>query len=300
MVGTRTVLKDEADGIEGETLLVALANPDHVDQLMRTAVDFAAADGEILVVGVIHKPVTSPFLLFSDSRIEAEFDEGRPTVLNRARRLAEGTRLRVRRHLLVGSDVSEAILRAAEESDADALLLGWQDRSRPSDIVLGATVDRVVGRAPCDVFVERVGTTADGMDAILLPTVGGPHLRPAADLVHAVGTANDATVTVVSYVSPGADGSDRDAARDHVETAAGMLSGVPCETSVEAVDDVAEAIVTRAADHDFLVLGATRERTLRRRVVGSVAETVAREADPPVVIAKRRRERSLFDRVLEW
>ena len=296
MVGARTVLKDDAGESDGRTVLVALANPDHVDQLLRTATDLAVG-GEVLVVSVIHKPVTSPFLLFSGRHIHEEYDERRPPVLERASVLAEETSVPVRRHLLVGSDVSEAILTARREADADAILLGWQERASASDIVLGATVDRVVGRAPCDVYVERVGATADGMDRVLLPTVGGPHVDPATALAEAVAEANDATVTVVSYVDPDADDADRSAAEVHVETAASMLSGVDAETVVEPATDVAGGIVTRAEDHDLVVLGATRERSLRRPVVGSVAERVAKEATPPVVIAKRRRGRSFLDRV---
>lgn len=300
MVGVRTVLKDEpVDGSsDGATVLVALSNPDHVDQLLRTATDLATG-GEVLVVSVIHKPVTSPFLLFSGDLIRDEYDERRPPVLERAAGLAEDASVPIRRHLLVGSDVSEAILTAQAESDADAILLGWQEVARPSDLVLGATVDRVVGRAPCDVFVERVGTTADGMDEILLPTVGGPHLEPATDLVRAVADANDAAVSVVTYVSPDADESTLATAQEHVATAEELLSGVTCRTEVETSSDVADSVVARAAESDFVVLGATRERALTRRVVGSVAERVAREAAPPVVIAKRRAERSLLGRVFD-
>jgi nucleotide-binding universal stress UspA family protein len=297
MVGARTVLKDERADSDGATVLVVLSNPGHVDQLLRTATDLTAG-GEVLVVSVIHKPVTSPFLLFSEGHIHDEFDDSRPPVLERASVLAEDSSVPIRRHLLVGSDVSEAILTAQRESDADAILLGWQDRARPSDIVLGATVDRVVGRAPCNVYVERVGTTADRVERVLLPTVGGPHLEPATELVEAVARANDADVTVVSYVGHGAGDSDRAAARDHVERAASLLAAVETGTVVESTDDVAGSIVTLAADHDLVVLGATRERALLRPVVGSVAETVAREAAPPVVIAKRRADRSLLGRVL--
>ena len=300
MVGARTVIKDEAaDGdSSGSTVLVAVANPDHVDQLLRTATDLAAG-GEVLVVSVIHKPVTSPFLLFSGDRIRDEYDQRRPPVLERAAVLAEEAPVPIRRHLLVGSDVSEAILTAQAESDADAILLGWQENARASDLVLGATVDRVVGRAPCDIFVERVGTTADGMDEILLPTVGGPHLEPATDLVRAVADANDAAVSVVTYVAPDADESTLRAAQENVATAEELLSSVTCRTEVEDSSDVAGSVVARAAESDFVVLGATRERALTRRVVGSVAERVAREAAPPVVIAKRRAERSLLGRVFD-
>jgi nucleotide-binding universal stress UspA family protein len=298
MVGARTVLRDDTAERGGRTVLVALANPAHVEQLLRTAADLAGG-GEVVVASVIHKPVTSPFLLFSAGRIHETYDEQRSPVLDRAAVFASELSVPVRRHLLVGSDVSEAILTAQRESDADALLLGWQERPSAADVVLGATVDRVVGRAPCDVYVERVGTTADGVDDVLLPTVGGPNLEPATDLVEAIATANDADATVASYVPPDASDADRDDARDHVRAAVEALPSVDCETVVERSDDVAGSILDRAAAHDVVVLGATRERSLRRRVVGSVAETVAREATSPVIIAKRRRDPSLLDRVFD-
>ena len=282
------------------TLVVAVADLGSVEQLMRTAIDLATAhDGSILVVSVIHKTAGSPFRLFSDDRIKAEFSEGRREVLDRAVEAAADAPVPVEDRLLVGTDVAETILTAVGDADADGLLLGWQTRPRPSDIVLGTTVDPVIRRAPCDVFVERVGTTADGVDAILLPTVGGPHVEPATDLVAAVATANDATATVVSYVSPSADETERAAAREHAESASSQLPDVPVEGGVRESDDIAGSVVTAAADHDLVVLGATRERRFRRRVVGSVAETVSRRADPPVVIAKRRSEGTLFSSVFD-
>lgn len=299
MVGARTVLEDEPTGSGGYTVVVAVANPDTVDQLMRTAVDLAAAhDGEIRAVSVVHKPLTSPFLLFSGERIREEYQGDRALVLERATIFGSGTEVPVRRHLLVGSDVSEAILQSTRAAGGDALLLGWQDRAHPSDIVLGRTVDSVISRAPCPVYVERVGTTAGGVDSILLPTVGGPHLEPATDAVEAIAHANDATVTIASFLQSDGGAEDRAAASDHVETAVGALDGVACERVIEPSDDVAASIVAAAAGHDVVVLGATRERGIRRRVVGSVARRVASEAAPPVVIAKRGASTSVFDRML--
>lgn len=291
---------DEATAGRPYTLVVAVANPGNVDQLMRTAVDLAAdRGGRIRVVSVAHKPVTSPFALFSDDSIRTEFSADREAVLDAAVDAAADSPVPVERTLAVGTDVSDALLDVVGEADADALLLGWHHRSRPTDVVLGRTVDRVVRRAPCDVYVERVGTTADGMDAILAPTDGGPHVEPAVDLAGAVGRATDATVRVVSYVAPAAGSGDRAAAREHVDRAVARLSGVPVDGTVQEADDVAGAVVAAAEDHDLVVLGATRERRRRGRVVGSVAEAVGRRASPPIVIAKRSSGGSLLDRVLD-
>ncbi|MFB6302466.1 MAG: universal stress protein [Haloferacaceae archaeon] len=299
MSDVRRVVEDDPGPDTGYTIVVAVANPDRVEQLMRTAVDVAAAhDGRIRVVSVVHKPATSPFLLFSEERIEREFATDRRAVLDRAVAAADDSGVPVERSLLVGSDVADAVLSAVADAGADAVLLGWQDRSRPSDVVLGTTVDPVLRRAPCDVFVERVGRTADGMDGILLPTDGGPHAATASDLARAVARANAAAVTVVSYVPPDAAADAREAARDRVTATADRLSGVAVETDVREAAAVGDAIATDADAHDLVVLGATREGGIRPRVVGSVARTVGRRAAPPVVIAKRRSDASLVDRAL--
>lgn len=300
MESARTVVEDAPASGREYTLVVALSNPATVDQLMRTAIDLAAdRGGQIRVVSVIHKHATSPFMLFPDERIKREFDDGQGAVLDEAVEVAEGSSVPVRRSLLVGSNVSGTLRGVVEETEADALLLGWQDRALPSDIVLGATVDPLVRRAPCDVFVERVGATADGMDAILLPTDGGPHMEPATDLAGAVARANDTTVTVVSYVPPAATETERDAAQARVDGVERSLGEVALDGGVRETSDVADAIVDAATDHDLVVLGATRERRFRGRVVGSVADAVGERAAPPIVIARRRSERSLLGRALQ-
>jgi nucleotide-binding universal stress UspA family protein len=299
MGNVQTVIEDDSDSTRRYTLVVAVANPANVEQLMRTAVDLADdRDGQIRVVSVIHKPATSPFLLFSEDRIKQEFAAGRKAVLDEAVALAEDTAVPAQRSLLVGTDVSGVLRSVLDDADADALLIGWQEQPRPSDVVLGTTVDPLVRRAPCDIFVERVGTTADGIDAILLPTDGGPNIEPATDLAGAVARANAATVRVVSYVSPGAGDGERETAREHVRAATARLSEVSVDADVREAESVANAIVTAAADHDFLVLGATRERQFRNRVVGSVAAAVGQRVTVPVVIAKRRSDGSLLRRAL--
>jgi len=297
---TQRVIEDDPAAGREYTLVVAVANPVNVQQLMRTAVDLARDQGgQIRVTSVVHKHVTSPFMLFSDDRIKEEYADEQRAVLDEAVELAADASVPVQRSLVVGSDVSDAVLSAVEDADADALLLGWQHRSRPSDVVLGTTVDPVVRRAPCDVYVERIGTTADGVDDVLLPTDGGPHVAAAAELAGAVARANDAGVRVVSYVDPDAGAADREVAREYVREATAMVEDVPVDADVREAAAVAEAIVSAAADFDLVVLGATRERRLRRRVVGSVAQTVGQRAAPPIVIARRRTEPSLLRRALD-
>jgi nucleotide-binding universal stress UspA family protein len=299
MGNVQRVVEDESAFGRRYTLLVAVANPAHVDQLMRTAVDLARdRDGQIRVVSVVHKHVTSPFLIFSGEQIKREFADDQHAVLDAAVDAAGDAPVPVGRSLLVGSNVSDALLSAVQDADADALLIGWQDRPRPADVVLGTNVDRVLRSAPCDVFVERIGTTADGLEAVLLPTDGGRHVEAATELAGAVARANAATVRVVSYVPRGASETERSESRAHVEAARERITGVSVDGDVRQADGVADAIVTAANEHDLVVLGATREGRFRDRLVGSVAAAVAQGAAPPVIIAKRPTDGSIVARTL--
>jgi len=137
---------------EPYTVVVALDDPESVDQLVRTAADVARQhDGRIHAVTVEHKPVSSPFLLFSDESVRAQFAGEKSAVLEAA---VEATDVPVTTEFLVGSSVSDVLREVVDREGAGMLLVGWYDRPRPADIVLGTTVDSLVRRPPCDLLVE--------------------------------------------------------------------------------------------------------------------------------------------------
>ncbi|MCL9812489.1 universal stress protein [Natranaeroarchaeum aerophilus] len=288
---------------EEYTVLVAVNNPGNAEQLVRTAVDLAVAnDGRVHVVSVIHKHHTSPFLLFEDEYIKSEFSGDRQRLVDRATSVAEEAGVPVADSLLVGSSVSGVLLDAIDEVDANAILLGWRGGSTASDRVLGTTIDPVVRRARCDVLVERVGLTTSTVGTILLPTVGGPHAELATEVTGAIAARNDATVDVLSVIKPGADDRERDTATGHIERSLELLPPeVETDRLVIESDDIAGTILDVGEDHDVIVLGATRQGVLTRRVAGSIPRTVGAETDRPFVMTKRRPDRSrLGELITRW
>lgn len=277
-------------------LVVAVGDPSYAEQLVRTAVDIARAnDGEVVVITAVSKPHDSPFSVFSDDRIRKEFAGDRREILDRALEVADGT-VPVDGRVVVGTDVASAIRSAIEELDADALLVGWHGRPRRSETVLGSTIDDLLRSASCDVLVERIGLTADGVERVLLPVAGGPHLPLAAAVAEAIATANDATVTVLSVVAPGVAEAERETAREHIEAGTDLLS-VPTETEIREASAVDDGIVEAAEDCDIVVFGATRRGLIRRRLVGSVPQAVGRRSDRTVIVARRRLHSSVLDRL---
>lgn len=266
-------------------VLVAVEDPAHVQQLVRTAGDIALLGaGRVRLVTVVAKPYDSPFGVFDDETIIRDFADESRELLQRAE-APEG--VAVVRDLVVSRSVTKGILAAVDKTDPDALLVGWQP-ARRSDAILGTTVDALIERADCDLYVERIGAEANGVDSVLLPVAGGPHVRAAARAAKAIAARNDASVTVLSIA--GSHGGDAAAAKfvDEGEHAVASVPGpaVPVATSVVEAESVSEAIVDEAVDHDVIVLGATRKGALRGRLVGSVPRRIVGRTENTVILAR--------------
>ncbi|WP_115864441.1 universal stress protein [Halorussus litoreus] len=270
------------DAIDQYRVAVAVGNPDHAEQLVRTAVDVARdRDGEVFVVGVRVTPSESPFTMFTDEVIAREFAGERRAVLDRSMSVASGTGVPVSGKLFVAPSVARGVLHAVRERDSDCLVVGWRERDGGSP-VLGNEVDRIVRRGDCDVLVEKIGAVANGVDAVLLPVADSPHAELAARVTRAIAASNDARVDLLRVVDPP---DDESAARDLLATTADSLSGVAVESEVR-VGDPADEIVAASRERDVTVLGATRTGPIRRRVVGSVPRAVGRRAEGTVIMAR--------------
>lgn len=273
---------------EDQPILVAVANPDHVEQLVRTASDLArTGPGRIQIVSVAVKPSSSPFSLYSDQAIIERFAEETRNVVEQAGSVAPDD-VEIDREVVVGRSVADGVLRAISHTDPRAVVIGWHGERTRTDAILGTNLDRLITNATCDLYVERVGYEADGVDSVLVPVAGGPHVRPAVAAAKAIAAGNNATVSLRSVVGP--DGDD-DAAQGHVETASRLLEDAPgpevaTETLVQPGDDVADTIVSMATDHDILIFGLTRRSALQRRLLGSIPQRVIGRTERTVLLSR--------------
>jgi len=290
-----TVVHEKHPADRDYQILVPIANPDHAEQLMRTARDIAAdKGGEILVVSVVALPEQTPL---SEGREQAT---ERRDVLERAMAVEAGggdTEVPVNGIVRVGHHVDQAILHTITQHDSDAVLLGWRGgKPRRRDVVVGSTVDVVIRQADCDVLVERIGDGGD-FESILLPTAGGPHARYAAEVARAIAHTTGATITVLQVVSPD-DRKGHELAEVSLDETARLLDDVDYETRLVEAEDVADAIVGASADYDLTIIGATREGILQQIVMGAIPETVGREAHSRVIMAKR--DLGIASRLRRW
>ena len=178
---------------------------------------------------------------------------------------------------------------AVDVHDADALLVGWRGRPRRRDIILGSFLDRILGEAPCDVFVKRIRTPPRDIDSILVPIAGGPHCELTVELAGTIASQRDATVHLLHVTHPDTDNSTQEDTSALLQKCGSFLGDM--EISVESTtlrsDHVIDAITDETANHDLTILGATREPLLKRKLVGSVAEGVGRAAASSVILTRK-------------
>ena len=171
-------------------------------------------------------------------------------------------------------DVAFAILQSAREDDADLIVMGYPEENEE-------ITTKVEYTAPCDV-VFASGLTGDPIEQINIGAGGGPHHLAAANLVRNMGEQGY-SVNIIS-VDPAGEGTAEDPA-----TTVSELSGVP-DLHVYNVSaaSIAEGLVSKSKEEGgVLMIGASRDRRLRRWVFGSTPDSVIERAeldDVPVLV----------------
>jgi amino acid transporter/nucleotide-binding universal stress UspA family protein len=172
-------------------------------------------------------------------------------------------------------DVAFDILQTARDDGADGILMGYPEEH-------ASITETVEYGAPCGVyFASNVDSITD-TSIVNVGAGGGPHHRSLLPLVNRLGERG-AEVHVVS-VDPQRGGT----AEPVEETVSGLRGIDSLEIQRVAAETVADGLVTAAAENGgMLLIGATRDRRLRRWVFGSTPDRtieLARDAGVPVLV----------------
>jgi nucleotide-binding universal stress UspA family protein len=195
-------------------------------------------------------------------------------------------------------EMSGSVLDAVEKYDCDGVSLAIRaGRSQRRRLLSGATVEKVVARAECEVFVEKQAADETPIRRVLLAVSGGPHSGLAAQTARALAVDADATVDVVHFL--GEDTPDkREDGESIIEAAERSLFGVErVETELGSAENVAESIIARSDEYDVTVLGSPTGGLLSQFVFGTVPNSVSQQSENAVVMAQQDTEStSLYDR----
>lgn len=271
------------------SLLVPVANPETVDRLLDTAIDVASQRSmSIVAFHVVRVPPQVP--LTEGERIVTDEDR---QLLEYASERASDAGVDLETRTRYARDIATGIVGAVDAYDGGAMLTGWRGRPRRRDVVLGSFLDRVLAKAPCDVYVKRIKLPSPSPESILVPVAGGPHDELAAELAGTIAARHDSEIVLLHVESPDSDDGAHDEGRVLLrERRECIPDGISVDERIVESDHAAGAITDETSRHDLTVLGATRTPFLKRKLVGSVAEGVGRAAASSVIVTRRHLDES--------
>jgi amino acid transporter/nucleotide-binding universal stress UspA family protein len=270
-------------------VMVPLANPEHEHDLI-TLASAIAKQNEGTVVATHIVTVPDQTALAGAAEYADEIDESSEQLLRDAKADAETFGVPVETHTIISHRSFEEVFDAARQHDADLVVMGWGPDTHGSPGRVESAIDEVTSTVPCDFLVMR----DRGFDPsrILVPTAGGPDSDLSASVARLLEAEYDSEVTLLHV----ADEGEEDSARAFLEEWAADHDLADARFRVET-GDVETAIERAAADCSMLVVGATERGLLQRLVGGSLVLDVVDDVDCSVIMAEKRRRRSLVDRL---
>jgi nucleotide-binding universal stress UspA family protein len=291
-------------------LFVAIDFSPNSDEALRQAHDRALSTGAQLAVCHIVPNELRSNLLFPDiSRITAlKFPlEMKQIAEAAAARVAEITgRTEGEFELIVDDGTPQAlILNRAEEWLADLIIVGSHGQTSAADALLGSVTDSVIRHAHCPVLIVRPGKRTgrivagtDFSDPVLpaLRAAGDEAERTGAELtvVHSL----DMVWSLAAYPALAFGGAPFNISAEQIKELE-LVATQRLEESLKQLNVSGDTLVTTgpagralidiASERkaDLIVVGTIGRTGLRRALLGSVAETVAKGAPCSVLIVRQ-------------
>ena len=289
--GERAINADEP-----RRVAVALANPAHESDLLQLGRYIATgetAGGHVSGIHLVDVPIQTPLREARDRFAE------RPSVERSIETLTETAKARARTNgkrplhktamesvVDVAHDVFGGLINETQNQQSDLLLMGWQGGFNVGRIY-NSPIQRIVRDLPADLAVLK-DRGFEQMEEILLPWGGGLHAQLGLEIATRVARITGATVNLLRVVRDDVDADQEKAAL--TETVADLVGN---EEDVRYLVQQAESVTggidaaMTATDYDFVIIGASREWTLRQVLFGSIPDVVADRADCSVLMARR-------------
>jgi nucleotide-binding universal stress UspA family protein len=209
---------------------------------------------------------------------------------------------RVERIVTADMSPARALHAAAEQVEADLVVVGHTRHGQAGRVIPGATAERLLHGAPCPVAVVPDGyrnAAGPGIGRIGAAYIDTPEARAALTAAAAVARALRARLEVITAVpyDPGyglvglAPDDFEAEMTDHAETELeAVVQALRTEVWAESVlldGDPVEQLAAHSAKLDLMVMGSRGYGPLRAVLAGGVSGRVSREAHGPVIVVPR-------------
>ena len=294
-----------------DRIVIAVDGSDEARRAARRGLELAkAVEAEVTVVSVLERKTLR---LTETAEEKRQLRERGEEALAEIETLAAEVGHAVRTELLEGKPAAQ-IREHAATTDAELLVVGRQGRTGLGRRLLGGVTEQLLHRSDVPVLVvpdgDHDGEAVSDWSDILITTDGSENAEMAVP--HGIGVAERcaSTVHVLNVVDLQAAGGVFDAGGldrafiERLETrgeeavdrvASDIEESTPAlsvETAVErttSFDGAAAGVeaYVEANSIDLVVLGSHGRSNLKRQLLGSVASTVLRTVDVPVLVVTR-------------
>lgn len=277
-------------------VVVPVADPDRQKDLLEIAAASArinaekdSTSAEVVAVNVV--PVPSQTALEQNLQFEEERIESQRELLDAAMEAIDDPEVAVRTRAMLGRNIGETILTVLDEEAADQVVLGGKKTSNRREPVFGSTVDPVVRDASCDVTVLNNAENDIGSPVALAGP--GPHAPVAARRAYELASITGTKPTLLNGQPTADDASDEtptpvEQGNTMIEEIAEQAGLNPddYESDVRVADDVQTGILNGVEEYDTVCLGVSEKSRVSKILWGSLADTVARQADGNVAMVR--------------
>ncbi len=128
-------------------ILVGLKTIDHTTDLTSLACRLGATAATLILVHVIELPDPTPL----DVAVP-DLDAAAKHILDKARRIAQRGRFKVKAKVLRAHSATSALLDEMKENNVDLAVLGYHHRRTIGEIIAGTTARHLASQAPCHIL----------------------------------------------------------------------------------------------------------------------------------------------------
>ncbi len=277
--GPRVVLEERTIAPMRAPVLVALANPDTVEPLMRIGCALARhRRTSVVALHVVQIPRQLPT---SESR---EFLDRAEPLFEAATEIGEKMEVAVLGSLCVCESVHSGVLGAVAEKKPSLLLMGWRGGTPRRRRILGTTLDPVLRASPVDTLLLHWHKETAEFGRVLVGVTASPHARFCVEVAEAL---HSELKSKLRYLHVIRRGTPMDHATERVFLHESNNGRPPLDLDIVQARTTAGGIVEAAKRADLLILGAAREGILSQLVFGEKTRRIARRVSCSVLLVRR-------------